>query len=161
MDLSFKKKLSSQRKENTRFFNILNRLNHKTLDESIHSIHEEVFKNTNCLKCANCCKTTGPLFTDKDINRISKKLRIKPSDFTTRYLKIDDDKDYVLKSVPCTFLSDDNSCSIYEFRPKACREFPHTNRKRQYQLLKLTKKNLEICPAVFNIFERLKIDFNK
>ena len=47
MDLSFKKKLSSQRKENTRFFNILNRLNHKTLDESIHSIHEEVFKNTN------------------------------------------------------------------------------------------------------------------
>jgi len=161
MDLSFKKKLSSQRKENSRFFNILNRVNHKVLDESIHSIHEEVFRNTNCLKCANCCKTTGPLFTDKDINRISKKLRIKPSDFTTRYLKIDDDKDYVLKSVPCTFLSDDNSCSIYEFRPKACREFPHTNRKRQYQLLKITKKNLEICPAVFNIFERLKTDFNK
>ena len=103
MDLSFKKKLSSQRKENARFFNILNRLNHKTLDESIHSIHEEVFKNTNCLKCANCCKTTGPLYTDKDINRISKKLRIKPSDFTTRYLKIDNDKDYVLNQFLALF----------------------------------------------------------
>jgi Fe-S-cluster containining protein len=24
---------------------------------------------------------------------------------------------------------DDNKCSIYEVRPKACREYPHTDRK--------------------------------
>ena len=50
--------------------------------------------------------------------------KIKPSDFTDKYLKIDEDFDYILKKVPCEFLLKDNSCSIYDFRPKACREYP-------------------------------------
>ena len=112
-------------------------------------MHEEVFECTDCLKCANCCTTTGPLFTDKDISRIAKHLRIKPFAFTQQYLRIDDDRDYVLKSVPCTFLEEDNYCSIYEVRPKACREYPHTDRKKQNQLLNLItialiKKNSSI-----------------
>ena len=109
-----------------------------------------------CLDCANCCTTTGPLFTDKDISRISKYLRIKPSEFVAKYLRIDEDRDYVLKSLPCTFLGTDNYCSIYNVRPKACREFPHTDRIKQHQLLKLTKKNMEVCPAVFTIIEKLR-----
>ncbi|MBT6808887.1 MAG: YkgJ family cysteine cluster protein, partial [Flavobacteriales bacterium] len=59
-------------------------------------------------------------------------------------------------SVPCTFLGMDNYCSIYEVRPKACREFPHTDRIKQHQLLGITEKNVEVCPAVFNIIEKLK-----
>ena len=124
-------------------------------------MHEEVFECTDCLKCANCCTTTGPLFTDKDISRIAKHLRIKPSEFTQQYLRIDEDRDYVLKSGPCTFLEEDNSCSIYEVRPKACREYPHTDRKKQNQLLNLTEKNIEVCPAVFNIVEKLKKELVK
>ena len=64
--------------------------------------------------------------------------------------------DYVLQTVPCTFLGEDNSCSIYEVRPKACREYPHTNRIKQHQILNLTEKNVEVCPAVYNIVEKLK-----
>ena len=71
-------------------------------------------------------------------------------------MKIDEDNDYVLQSVPCTFLGEDNYCSIYDVRPKACRGYPHTDRIKQYQLLELTNKNLDICPAVFQIVERLK-----
>ena len=33
---------------------------------------ENEFKKTDCLDCGNCCKTTSPIFTDKDIERISK-----------------------------------------------------------------------------------------
>ena len=73
-----------------------------------------------------------------------------------QFLHIDEDNDYVLKSVPCTFLDADNQCSIYHVRPKACREYPHTNRIKQHQLLKLTEKNVSICPAVFQITEQLK-----
>ena len=124
-------------------------------------MHDKVFECTDCLKCANCCTTTGPLFTDKDIIRIAKYLRIKPSEFTEKYLRIDEDRDYVLKSVPCTFLGEDNYCSIYEVRPKACREYPHTDRKKQNQLLNLTEKNIEVCPAVFNIVEKLKKELVK
>ena len=108
------------------------------------------------MECGNCSKTTGPLFTDKDILRISKYLKIKPSEFTLKYLRLDEDSDYVLKSVPCFFLEKDNFCSIYEVRPKACREFPHTSRRRQHQLLDITLKNIEVCPAVFDIVEKMK-----
>ena len=151
-------KLNSKlkRKENTKFFRRLKTINSKKLDQSIHKLHDKVFSCTDCLECANCCKTTGPLFTDKDITRISKYLKIKPSDFTHKYLKIDEDRDYVLKKVPCEFLLNDNSCSIYDVRPKACREYPHTNRIKQHQLLEITQKNVEICPAVYDIVEDLK-----
>ena len=129
------------------------------MDTFFHTLHNSVFSNINCLECANCCKTTGPLFTDKDINRIAKHLNCKPSIFTEKYLRVDEDKDYVLKSLPCVFLSKDNSCSIYDIRPKACREFPHTDRIKQSQLLSLTKQNIEVCPAVFKIVEKLKQEF--
>ena len=152
-------KLKSE--ENQQFFKRLKKIKPKVLDKLIHPLHEEVFECTDCLKCANCCTTTGPLFTDKDISRIAKHLRIKPFEFTQQYLRIDEDRDYVLKSVPCTFLGEDNYCSIYEVRPKACREYPHTDRKKQNQLLNLTEKNIEVCPAVFNIVEKLKKELVK
>ena len=145
-------------KENQQFFKRLKKVKLKELDKIIHPIHDEVFSCTDCLKCANCCTTTGPLFTDKDISRISNHLRIKPSVFAEKHLRIDEDRDYILKSTPCIFLEKDNYCSIYDVRPKACREFPHTDRIKQSQLLKLTEKNVEVCPAVFQIIEKLKIN---
>ena len=157
MDLEKHRNLVQQKaKENKKFFQKLKHVKSKVLDEKIHQLHEEVFACTNCLECANCCTTTGPLFTDKDISRISKHLKIKPSEFTEKYLKVDEEKDFVLQQLPCTFLEDDNRCSIYQVRPKACLEYPHTNRRKQYQILKLTQKNLAICPAVYKIVEKLK-----
>jgi len=159
MDLAqHNEQVKLMRKENTQFFKRLKKKKPKVLDKLIHPLHEEVFECTDCLKCANCCKTTGPLFTDKDISRISKHLRIKPSKFTEKYLRIDEDRDYVLKTVPCAFLGEDNYCTIYNVRPKACREYPHTDRIKQHQLLELTEKNVEICPAVFSIIEKLKLN---
>jgi Fe-S-cluster containining protein len=157
MDLEKHRALVRQKaKENKKFFQQLKRVKPKVLDQKMHQLHEEVFVCTDCLKCANCCSTTGPLFTDKDIGRIAKHLRIKPSEFTEKYLRIDEDKDYVLQQVPCAFLEEDNRCSIYDVRPKACREFPHTDRIKQYQILDLTQKNVAVCPAVYEIIEKLK-----
>ncbi|MDC3029829.1 YkgJ family cysteine cluster protein [Flavobacteriales bacterium] len=143
-------------KENKKFFQKLKCVKPKVLDQKVHQLHADVFAYTDCLECANCCSTTGPLFTDKDIGRIAKYLRIKPSEFTEKYLRIDEDKDYVLQQVPCAFLDEDNRCSIYNVRPKACREFPHTDRIKQYQILNLTQKNVAVCPAVYHIVEKLK-----
>ena len=128
----------------------------RTLDDSFHSIHQEVFQEINCLTCANCCKTTSPIFYQNDIERIAKFLRMKPGDFVEKYLRVDEDHDYVLKSSPCTFLDSENYCTIYEARPKACREYPHTNRKKMVQIMDLTYKNTLVCPAVLTMVERLK-----
>ena len=158
MDLEeHKDQLKLKLKENVKFFKRLKRMKPKVLDQMIHPIHEEVFSCTDCLKCGNCCKTTSPLFTDKDISRVAKYLRIKPSAVVSQYLKIDEDRFYVLKTAPCTFLGADNYCTIYDARPKACRDYPHTDRIKQSQLLNITEKNVEVCPAVFNIIEKLKL----
>jgi Fe-S-cluster containining protein len=120
----------------------------KDLDDQFHQRHNAVFKKIDCLDCANCCKTTSPIFRDVDIKRISKHLKMKESDLIKSYLKMDEEGDYVLLSSPCHFLGSDNKCDIYEVRPLACREYPHTDRKNMHQILGLTEKNTLVCPAV-------------
>ena len=142
--------------ENKKFFAKLKKKPPKNLDYVMQELHDAEFKKTDCLTCANCCKTTGPLFTDKDIGRISKHFKQKPQQFINQYLRVDEDNDYVLQKVPCSFLGVDNYCSIYEVRPKACREFPHTDRKKFQQISSLTLKNVTMCPAAFNIVEAMK-----
>jgi len=149
-------KAKDKHKENKKFFAKLRKKPPKDLDRQMQEIHDEEFSRTNCLDCANCCKTTGPLFTNKDIERISKHLKLKPQQFIEQYLRIDEDKDYVLQEVPCTFLAADNYCLIYDVRPKACREFPHTDRKDFHKISNLTIKNTAICPAAYNIVEEMK-----
>lgn len=142
--------------ENKKFFAKLRKKPPKRLDYLMQELHEEEFSRTDCLDCANCCKTTGPLFTDKDVSRISKHFKMKEQAFISQFLRVDEENDYVLQSVPCTFLGADNYCSIYEVRPKACREFPHTDRKKFQQISNLTLKNVAICPAAYNIVEEMK-----
>lgn len=148
-------------KENKTFFKNLKRKPPKQLDYLMQELHDTEFERTDCLECANCCKTTGPLFTVKDIERISKHFKIKQQQFIAQYLRVDEENDYVLQSVPCVFLGNDNYCSIYDVRPKACREFPHTNRKKFHQITDLTLKNIAICPAAYNIVETMKRRMNK
>jgi Fe-S-cluster containining protein len=142
--------------ENKKYFEKLKKKVPKNLDYLMQELHENEFKKTNCLECANCCKTTGPLFTSADIERIAKFLKLKPQQFIAQYLRIDEEQDYVLQNVPCTFLDHENYCMIYDVRPKACREFPHTNRQKFHQISNLTLKNVAICPATYNIVEQMK-----
>lgn len=142
--------------ENKKYFDKLKKKAPKDLDYKMQEIHDNVFKRTDCLSCANCCKTTGPLFTNADIERIAKHLKMKPQQFIDTYLQIDEDRDFVLQSLPCTFLDAENYCMIYDVRPKACREYPHTDRKKINQIANLTLKNVAICPAAFEVVEEMK-----
>ena len=121
----------------------------------MHSAHEKAFDCTDCLACANCCKTTGPLFTAMDIQRLSRRLKLSEADFISTYLRLDADGDRVLQTLPCPFLEADNKCSVYEDRPRACRSFPHTDEKGQAGIMHLTKKNAQVCPAVAHMFKQL------
>ena len=158
MDLDLYKNLALQKqKEHKKVLDQIKKKPPKNLDYLTQELHDEVFEKIDCLSCANCCKTTGPLFTEKDIERISKHLRMKVVDFENKFLRVDEDHDKVLQNLPCWFLNNDNTCSIYEVRPKACREFPHTDRKKLYQINNLTIKNSVVCPAVYEFLEKLKV----
>ena len=127
------------------------------LDDIFHSKHVQEFKKMDCLTCANCCKTTSPIFRDADIRRIAKHLKIKESKLISDLLRLDEDGDYVLRSSPCHFLNSDNTCSIYEFRPLACKEYPHTDRKNMFQILDLTLNNTLVCPVVSRIVSQISL----
>lgn len=144
------------KKSTKKYFEKIARQIPKGLDQTMQTLHDEVFSEINCLNCANCCKTTSPIFRDKDIDRIAAHLNMRPGKFVEQYLKLDEEHDYVLQTSPCPFLDKDNYCKVYEVRPKACREYPHTDRKQFHQILDITLRNTAVCPATFEIIERLK-----
>lgn len=143
--------------ENQKILQRLKKKTPKNLDVLMQQTHQVVFEKIDCLTCANCCKTTSPIVTEKDIERIAKYLKIKEIEFIQQYLYKDkDDGLWAFKTTPCPFLDLENYCLIYDNRPKACAEYPHTNRRKFIQIADLTLKNTEICPAVVSILEIVK-----
>ncbi len=128
----------------------------RDLDERVHDQHDRAFARIDCLDCANCCKTTSPIFRDIDIDRLARHLNIRPAELVERHLHLDHEGDYVLNVAPCPFLGPDNYCSVYAARPRACREYPHTDRKNIAQILPLTLRNTLVCPAVAQVMRGLR-----
>lgn len=146
---------ANRKQEFSVLFQKLKKKKPKNLDTIVHALHDEAFDQFDCLDCANCCSGISPIVTDKDAERLAKSQKIKTVDFISQYLYVDEDQDYVFQQTPCPFLMGDNYCCVYENRPRACREYPHTDRKRFYQILNLTHKNCEVCPVVYAITDEL------
>jgi Fe-S-cluster containining protein len=128
--------------------------------KQLPGLHEEAFKKIDCLQCANCCKNYSPRFKTPDIKRISKHLKMRESDFIDKYLRVDEDGDFVAKAKPCPFLGTDNYCSIYDQRPSDCHRFPYTDEDVFIKRQALTLKNSAFCPITYFVIEKL-IDAEK
>lgn len=150
------RKATSIAPENRSFLESLLKNKPKQLDKIVHKLHDEEFEKIDCLECARCCNSLGPMLFESDIERMSSAIKMKSSAFKDKYTKLDEDGDIIFKEMPCPFLCHDNLCLIYENRPKACREYPHTDRKRFYQVTIKTYHNTFTCPAVYSIVNKLK-----
>lgn len=133
----------------------LKRIKPKQLAELADEVHDEFFDQHDCLDCANCCTTLPVLLTPKDSQRLAKLMQLSLADFETQYTLRDDDGDVVLKEKPCPFLDENNACKIYEDRPTACRDFPHTDGYQLVETLQYQAKNVKHCPASYAILEQL------
>lgn len=153
---SLKQKASGEKGLHRALFKKLRGMKPASLDKLITSRHDRLMEQADCLACANCCRSISPALNDRDVDRMAKALKIKPSEVVTRYLRIDSDGDYVFRTQPCPLLGADNYCAIYEARPRACREYPHTDRSRQHQLLDITFRNIAICPIVYDLVTELR-----
>lgn len=151
-DINWKKKSKDNQKKYKQF---LDQARPKEIIDILPDLHDETFKEINCLDCANCCKNHSPTFKTTDIKRISKHLRLRESEFIDQYLKIDEDNDYVLKQSPCPFILSDNKCRIYDVRPSDCARYPYTDEDVFIKRKQLTLANSNVCPAVFQILEKL------
>ena len=135
---------------------MLEKGNRNKMLRALPDLHEEAFEKIDCLDCANCCRNYSPRFKQPDIKRIAKRLKLKEGELVQRYLKMDEDGDFVVMQSPCPFIGADNACSIYEDRPTDCRRYPYTDEDVLLKRVSLTLKNATICPAVFTVLENLE-----
>lgn len=139
-----------------RFLKQLEKKPPKGLDRVAVEADKAVWQETDCLSCANCCKTMSPTFKGADIRRISKYLDMTPTAFQEKYLRKDKVGDLINKVEPCQFLNlENNFCSIYEVRPGDCAGFPHHTKKHTSQYIHVFQQNIEFCPATYKLVEKM------
>ena len=144
------------KRSNEAWLKQIRKVNNEEFYNKLSLTHQKVFEKTDCLSCANCCKSSPPLISNNDINRISKHLNISTKQFNKLYVLTDVNGEKSFNLVPCRFLNADNTCSIYEIRPEACRRFPHTDEKEYQQRVGINLANTLICPAASQILLKLK-----
>ncbi|MBA4166382.1 MAG: YkgJ family cysteine cluster protein [Chitinophagaceae bacterium] len=153
----FRKKVSANKSAFKRFLVRLEKNPPRGLDGMAVAPDLEMWKQTDCLSCANCCKTMSPTYTRKDLVRISAHIGMTVEQFKIKYLKIDKEGDWINKKEPCQFLNlQDNKCSIYEVRPRDCAGFPHHIRRKMIDYMHVFKQNIEYCPATYRVVEMMK-----
>ncbi len=134
---------------------VLERANRTELLDRLPALHEKAVAKHDCLTCAQCCKNYSPRFKTPDIKRLAKHLRMRESVFIDTYLVLDEEGDYVAKSLPCPFLGADNKCTVYNERPSDCRRFPYTDEDVFIKRKNITLKNVTFCPIANDVMKGL------
>jgi Fe-S-cluster containining protein len=153
----YKRLMNTYRRKYRYFLTRLETVKPKGLDKLAVELDKEVWKETDCLACANCCKTMTPTFTKADIKRISAHFNQTPEEFTNKWLyKERGSGDMMNKKQPCQFLDlKTNMCNIYEIRPEDCAGFPHHTKRHFTEWVHVYKQNVEYCPATFKLVEKM------
>jgi len=153
---SMRHKMKKNRSTLRRFLSKLEKNPPRGLDAIAVQTDLEVWQETDCLACANCCKTMTPTFTKTDIKRISNHLGMAEDAFVKKWLFKDKEGDWLNKKQPCQFLNlQDNKCSIYEVRPRDCAGFPHHTKRRMVDYIHVFKQNVEYCPATYVMVQKM------
>jgi hypothetical protein len=153
---SFRKKVTLHKRKLKLFLTRLGKKPPKALDDWAIQVDKEVWHETDCLSCANCCKTMSPTYTPEDQRRISKHLGMTVNEFKKKYLYKDEINDWLNVQQPCQFLDlKTNMCGIYEIRPADCAGFPHLTRKKMKEYVHVHHQNLSYCPATYRMVEKM------
>ncbi len=155
----FKKVIKDNKSRYRRFLSKLEKDPPRSLDKLTARAEGEVWKEVECLSCANCCKTMTPTFTPADIRRISAHFNMTQDEFKKKWLRQErgGPRDWMNVKQPCQFLNlEDNKCSIYEIRPADCAGFPHLPKRKMVDYMHIHKQNIEYCPATYKMVEKIK-----
>jgi Fe-S-cluster containining protein len=153
---SFKQKVRYNKKTFRRFLTKLGKHVPRNTDALITTVEKEVWKEVDCLHCANCCKQMSPTYTRADIDRIASHEGMDPEAFKKKWLRRDREGDWLNRSTPCQFLNlSTNKCRIYSVRPEDCAGFPHFSKRKLKDYIHVHKQNIEYCPATYKLVEKM------
>ena len=146
-----------KRDENFRFRRYLK--THDFADRRLRKIAENIEEQIDCTLCANCCRVATVKPLDRDIDKMSRYLRLSRDVFLREYTMPSEDEGRILKRTEsgCVFLQG-NECTIYQARPATCENFPHLVRgagsiaSRMWQFV----DRATYCPIVYNWMETVK-----
>jgi len=153
---SFRLKVRHHKKVFKRFLSKIELKPPRNLFTTLTAIDKEVWKETDCMSCANCCKTMSPTYSNADVKRIASHFKMTTDAFRKKWLKKDKEGDWLNKQLPCQFLDlQTNKCGIYLIRPADCKGFPHLTKKKVTDYIHVHKQNINSCPATFKMVEKL------
>jgi hypothetical protein len=147
--------------ENWRFRHFLKHrcsLNPSDVDTLVKEKTGSVWAGIDCTTCANCCREVKPSFSEKEVNRLAKRLGMAPQQFIDTYLERTESgggNPWQTRTKPCPFLKE-NRCSVYEDRPADCSGYPYLYESdfvcRTMGMIERTST----CPIVYQVLEELK-----
>lgn len=152
----FKQRMLLHKPRLRRFLTKIEKKAPKNITVVVEKINTAVWKEVDCLQCANCCKTMSPTYTQKDIHRIAQHLNMSIATFKKQWLCKDKSGDWVNTKQPCPFLQSNNMCSIYTVRPADCAGFPHLTKKKMVDYIHVHQQNVEYCPATYIFVEKME-----
>ncbi|MGO9263141.1 MAG: YkgJ family cysteine cluster protein [Bryobacteraceae bacterium] len=151
-----------KRDENLRFRRHMKSRDHS--DRILRRIAEGIEEQIDCTQCANCCKVATTTVGERDVERLSRHLRLSREKFLAEYTMHseteEENRGRILRrtaAAGCVFL-DGSLCSVYEARPDTCQRFPHVVRgqgsiaSRMWQFV----DRACYCPIVYNSLEAFK-----
>ena len=108
----------------------------------------------DCTTCGNCCREISPFFTTSELKILAKALDKDFNFVRKEYFKASADREgFIPLLKPCPFFFN-NRCTVYEYRPAGCKDFPHCNELLSYAMLHV--ESTLVCPVVFNIIDSLR-----
>jgi uncharacterized protein len=134
------------------------RLPPEEMDSLVRGLTDKVWQKTDCTACANCCREVAPTLSQEDVERLAGHLGMSGPELVSTYLKpteSGEDTPWIMGERPCSFLKD-NRCTVYEYRPANCRDYPYLHKPDFTQRTLSVIGRLSECPIVFEVWEELK-----
>jgi len=147
----------SKREENSKLRLHLKRRNYQ--ERRLVRMAQQIEEQIDCTVCANCCRVATVKITERDAEKLMKRLGVDRKRFWEEYVEDNPEEGPVLKrnQAGCVFL-EGNLCSVYDARPHTCVTFPHLTRGAGSLVSRLWQMvdRACYCPIVYNTLEAWK-----
>ncbi len=125
---------------------------HAFVERRLKKIAQDIEEQIDCTACANCCRVATTKITERDVERLSKFLGMRISEFLRDYTVSTEDEGLILQR------DEKSGCTVYEGRPTTCENFPHLVKGAGSFVSRMWEMpdRATYCPIVYNAMEAFK-----